>query len=109
MIRKISGPDESPPKNAENPIIMEEVTDPVELATAQAQRARFDRNIAWLKLHAAEVYSHRGKCICIAGDELFVADTPLAALALGAAAHPDDDGSFVQYIPLEKVFRIYAR
>ncbi len=43
-------------------IVMEEVTDPVELARARAQRERFDRNSAWFQAHAAEVYSrHRGK------------------------------------------------
>ncbi len=90
-------------------VVMEEVTDPVELAKARAQRERFDRNAAWLQAHVPEIYSrYRGKCICIAGEELFVADTPQAALALGAVAHPDDDGSFVRYIPREKLARVYA-
>ena len=90
-------------------IIMEEVTDPVELASARARRQRFDRNAAWLHAHAAEVYPrHRGKCICIAGEELFVADTPEEALALATAAHPEDDGRFLRYIPRDKVARIYA-
>ena len=91
------------------PIVMEEVTDPAELAEARALRARFDRNSAWLEAHAAEVYSRcRGKCICIAGAKLFVGDSPGEALALATKAHPEDDGRFVQYIPLEKVLRIYA-
>ena len=91
------------------PVVMEEVTDPVELAKARAQRERFDRNAAWLQAHAHEVYSqHRGKFICIAGEELFVADTATEAEALGAAAHPEDDGSFVHYIPKENIPRIYA-
>lgn len=91
------------------PLVMEEVTDPEELAKARAQRERFDRNAAWLQAHATEVYTrHRGKCVCIAGEELFVADTPEEALALAAAAHPEDDGSFVHYIPQEKLARIYA-
>ena len=52
--------------NSSHKIIMEEVTDPVELADAQAQREQFDRNAAWLEAHASEIYSkHRGKCICI--------------------------------------------
>lgn len=90
-------------------VVMEEVTDPEELAKARAQRERFDRNSAWLQAHAAEVYTHyRGKCICIAGEELFVADTPEEALALATAAHPEDDGSFLRYIPREKLARIYA-
>jgi hypothetical protein len=90
-------------------IIMEEVTDPDELARARAQQARFDRNAAWLQAHAAKVYpKYRGKCICIAGEELFVADTPEEALALATAAHPEDNGRFLRYIPRDKVARIYA-
>ncbi len=91
------------------PLLMEEVTDPKELAKARAQRERFDRNAAWLQAHAVEVYScNRGKCICIAGEELFVADTPEEVLALAVASHPEDDGRFVHYIPREKLARIYA-
>jgi hypothetical protein len=90
-------------------VVMEEVTDAEELAKAQAQRERFDRNAAWLQAHVAEVYArYRGKCICIAGEELFVADTPEEALALATAAHPEDDGRFLRYIPREKLVRIYA-
>jgi hypothetical protein len=89
--------------------ILEEVTDPTELAAARAQRAQFDRNAAWLQAHASEVYcKYRGKCICVAGEELFVADTASEALAKATAAHPDDKGRFVHYIPKEKVPRVYA-
>ena len=60
-----------------SPIIIEEVTDAGELEKARAQDTRFARNWAWFEAHAAEIYArHRGKCICIAGEELFVADTP---------------------------------
>ena len=91
------------------PIVMEEVTDTEELAQARAQRERFDRNAAWFQAHATEVYRrHRGKCVCIAGEELFVADTPEEAIALAKAAHPEDNGSFIRYIPRDKVARIYA-
>jgi len=91
------------------PLVMQEVTDPEEIARARARRGRFDRNAVWLQAHAQEVYSHhRGKCICVAGEELFVADTPEEAMRLATAAHPDDDGSFVQYIPCERFARIYA-
>jgi hypothetical protein len=91
------------------PIVMEEVTDPDELAKARAQRERFDRNSAWLQAHVLEIYArYRGKCICIAGEELFAADTPEEALALARAAHPEDDGFFLRYIPREKMARIYA-
>jgi hypothetical protein len=90
-------------------MIIEEAIDPEELAAMQTRRARFDRNAAWLQAHAAEVYTqYRGKCICVAGEELFVAETPEEVLALARAAHPDDDGFFLHYIPREKIARIYA-
>jgi len=88
---------------------MEVVTDPAELAQARTQREQFDRNAAWLQVHAAEIYSqYRGKCICIAGEELFAADMAKHALALATAAHPEDKGRFVHYIPREKLARVYA-
>jgi hypothetical protein len=91
------------------PVVMREITDPLELEKARAQRERFDRNSAWLEAHASEVYpANRGRSICVAGEELFVADTPAEARALAARAHPDDDGAFVIIIPREKLARIYA-
>jgi hypothetical protein len=90
-------------------IDVEEVTDAVELANARVQDERFERNWAWFESHAAAIYAqHRGKCLCIAGQELFVADTPEKALALARAAHPEDDGRFTRYIPRERTYRIYA-
>lgn len=90
-------------------IVMEEVTDPKALSKAQWQDARFARNFAWFQAHATEIFtSYRGKCICVAGEELFVADTPEEVIAQAEAAHPEDDGSFLHYIPKQKVPRIYA-
>jgi hypothetical protein len=90
-------------------VIMEEVTDPEELAKARVQDERFERNSAWLQAHIVEVYSrYRGKCICIAGEELFVADTPQEVIDLASAAHPEDNGKLLRYIPKEKVARVYA-
>lgn len=91
------------------PVVMSIVTDPEEIASFQARQERFDRNADWLRAHAHEVYNqHRGKHICIAGQELFVADTARRALALAEAAHPEDDGRYLRYIPKEKLPRIYA-
>jgi hypothetical protein len=88
---------------------MNTVTDPSELAKARAQDERFERNWAWFDAHAAEIYgNYRGKCICIAGQELFAANTVGEVLALASAAHPDDDGRFTRYIPRERAYRIYA-
>lgn len=96
-------------KEKKSKITMLLVTDPAELSQARAQRKQFDRNAAWLHAHASEIYPrHRGKCICIAGEELFVADTAKEAVALAAAVHPGDRGRFVHYIPKEKLARVYA-
>ena len=90
-------------------VIMEEVTDPEELAKARTQDERFERNSAWLQAHVSEVYTrYRGKCVCVAGEELFVGDTPKEVIALANAAHPEDDGKLFRYIPKEKVARVYA-
>lgn len=46
-----------------SPIAMEEVSDPTEVSKAQIRRELFDRNFAWLRTHASEVYDkYRGKC-----------------------------------------------
>ena len=90
-------------------IEMKEVTDAAELAAARKQRERFDRNSAWLQRHISEIYAnHRGKCICVAGEEVFVGDDATEATELALAAHPEDDGWFTRYIPKDKVARIYA-
>ena len=58
------------------PLHMFEVTDPQEIAKIQAQRERFRMNSQWLQAHIPQVYAqHRGKHICVAGQELFIADT----------------------------------
>lgn len=90
-------------------VIMEQITDPVELAKAEVRQKLFERNSAWFDAHATEIYRvHRGKCLCISGQELFVADTPAEVLALAKAAHPNDDGRFTRIIPKEILPRIYA-
>ncbi|MGI8979663.1 MAG: hypothetical protein ACR2FY_10580 [Pirellulaceae bacterium] len=88
---------------------MLEETDPIDLAKARERRAQFDKNSAWLQARIPEVYSqHRGKVICIAGEELFAADSTSEAVATATAAHPEDKGYFTRYIPQEKVPRVYA-
>lgn len=95
--------------NETNPIVMSELTDPVELAKLRAQNERADRNSAWLQAHVPEIYSnYRGKCICVAGEELFVADTVAEVMALAKAAHSQDDGAILRYILKEKREIIYA-
>jgi hypothetical protein len=96
--------------SGDNPIQMrQEALDPVERARRDARRAQFDRNSAWFEAHAAEIgEKHRGKHICVAGEELFVADSAQAAWDLAKAAHPDDEGVFFHYVYRERHPRIYA-
>ncbi len=90
------------------PVVMEVVTDPAEIAASNSEREQCERNWDWLEAHASEVYSHRGKYICIAGQELFVGDTVEDVLGRARAAHPEDKGLFTRYIPKERGPRIYG-
>ena len=91
------------------PLVMVEVTDPEEIAKIKARRERFRKNSDWLQAHLPQVYAqHRGKFICVAGQELFVADTAPDAVATARKAHPEDDGPLLRYIPREKMERVYA-
>jgi hypothetical protein len=94
----------------QNPtIVMDIVTDPGEVARARARRELFDRNLDWFQAHALEIGdSCRGKFICIAGQQLFAAETAEEVLSLATAAHPEDEGRFIHYIPRERLVRIYA-
>jgi hypothetical protein len=100
MIRVISG-------RPAPPVTIEVVTDPEEVAKARRQHEQFNRNARWLQEHAHEVYAqNRGRYFCIAGQELFVADTAEAAITAARAKHPDDQGYFFRYIPAEKRARL---
>ena len=81
---------------------------PEEIAAARQEWEQFGRNSAWLQSHILEIGDNfRGKCICIAGEQLFAADTVEEAVSQATAAHPEDRGWFAQYIPKERVTRIY--
>lgn len=85
------------------------ITDPVELARSRVAMEQFDRNSDWLQAHIPEVYSqHRGKSICVAGQELFVAESAKEAMAKARAVHPEEEGVLTRYIPKEKMSRIYG-
>ena len=92
----------------ENMITMEAENDPAIWAAAAARHAMFERNWAWLESNATDVYSHRGKFICVAGQELFVGDSVDDVLGAANAVHPEDQGRVTRYIPLQNVPRIYA-
>lgn len=91
------------------PLVMREVTDPEELAQADAQRKRFRRNSDWLQARIPEIYAqHRGRCICVAGQELFVGATGPDVIAMARKAHPEDAGILMRCIPREEAERIYT-
>lgn len=83
---------------------------PEELAAFHAQREKYERNRSWLLPRLHEIHArHKGNCICVAAEELFVAETPEEAIALASAAHPEDDGRLLRYLSPVKGPRIYAR
>ena len=95
--------------NRQNSIVMEEITDEKELAEAHERRKDFDRNTDYFQAHSQEIYrKYRGKCVLIAGGELFTTDTAEEAWALAKRVHPEDKGKFVHYIPREKAIRLYG-
>lgn len=91
-----------------NAVSIEVVDDPTVAAEMARRKDLFERNWAWLEANATEVYSHRGKFICIAGQELFVGDSVEEVLHAAQAAHHDDDGRFTRYIPSQRGPRVYA-
>ena len=69
------------------PLKMSEVVDPDEVQKARTRRKRSACNLAWLRAHAGEVYTrHRGRHICIAGGELFAAQTAAEALRMARSS-----------------------
>lgn len=89
--------------------IIEEVTDPAEVARFRSQDERHQRNSKWLQAHWAELLPQaRGKFLAVAGQEAFLANTPKEGWAWAAAAHPEDDGAFVQYVRLDRGPRFYG-
>jgi hypothetical protein len=89
--------------------IVDEVTDPLELARRHAQDERAQANSDWLQAHWRELLPRaRGKFLAVAGQEAFLGDTPEEAWMRARAAHPEDDGAISQYVPAGQGPRIYA-
>jgi hypothetical protein len=89
--------------------IIEEVTDPVEVARFREQDTAHKRNSDWLQAHWADVLPQaRGKYLAVAGQEAFIADTSQEAWAKAVSAHPDDKGAFVHYVLAREGPRMYA-
>jgi hypothetical protein len=89
--------------------IIEEVTDPAEIARSRARDERHKRNNDWLQAHWPDVLRQAyGKHLAVAGQQAFIAQTPEEAWAWVEATHPEDDGAIVQYVLPPGGPRIYA-
>ncbi|MGL4554566.1 MAG: hypothetical protein ACRC33_25665 [Gemmataceae bacterium] len=90
-------------------MIIEEVTDPAEVAMYQAVFAAAHLNRRWLEANWSAVLPQAfDEYLAVAGQEPFIADTPQEARALAEAAHPGDQGSFVRFVSSHRGPRIYA-
>jgi hypothetical protein len=79
--------------------VIEQVTDPAEIARCRAQHERARRNGDWLHSHWADLLPQaRGRFVAVAGQEAFIADTAEEAWARAENAHPQDDGALCQYV-----------
>src|SRR5262249_1284939 len=86
-----------------------EITDPAQIAEARAVDAAAKRNGDWLQHHWADITPQAdGKFVAVAGQEAFIADSVQGAVALAAAAHPEDKGILVQYVSPELGPKIYG-
>src|SRR5258708_17944355 len=71
--------------------VIEEVTDPNEIARHRAQDERHARNLKWLESHWGDLPHARGRYVAVANEQPFVADTAEAAWNYGHAQSPPAD------------------
>ena len=104
MIKRIHTPGEEWP-----PLTMTTV-EAADISNADRARMRSaDLNHAWFDARAAEIYeANRGKWICVAGQQLFSADTHAEVTALAEAAHPEEVGSFTRYVRRKEEIRTHV-
>jgi hypothetical protein len=86
-----------------------ELQEEQEVARFRVQDEQARRNGEWLQTHWSELLPQAlGKFIAMAGQQVFVADTPDQARAQAQTAHPWDQGVLVQYVRAERGPRLYA-
>lgn len=89
------------------PFVIEEVTDPEEIARFRALMEQSRRNSDWLQAHWGDLLPQAlGRFVAVAGQEAFIADTSLEAEARAVAAHPEAKSVLVQYVTPRKGPRI---
>src|SRR5438046_2190304 len=94
MIRQIN-----PHPGVEPQVIIEEVTDPVEIERHRLHMEAFRLNSDWLEGHWGTVMPQaRGKFVAVAGQEAFLAESADEAWAWAARVHPEDISPLVQFV-----------
>jgi hypothetical protein len=94
--------------NRNSKLVIEEVTDPKQIAKHRAQDERHARNLKWLESHWSDLPNVRGRYVAVANEATFVAETDNEAWNWARTHHPDDDGAIVLLVPAEGGWRIYA-
>ncbi|HQU41717.1 MAG TPA: hypothetical protein PK867_02850 [Pirellulales bacterium] len=90
-------------------LIVEEVTDPVEVERFRVRHNQFRANAAWLESNWSQLTPQAfGKFVAVAGQEAFLANSSNEAWAWARATHPEDDGPLVEYVLPPTGPRIYA-
>jgi hypothetical protein len=76
---------------------------PAELARLAAEHEEFCRNQAWLEQHQEEVEGQAlGQFLVVAGLQAFIAEKVQDAVAKARAAHPNETGMLIKYVPPRK-------
>lgn len=90
-------------------VVIEEITDPNEIARFRRQNERHRRNIEWLEAHWGDLLPQaRDRFVVVANQQGHIADSPQEAWQWAQLHHPEDDGAIVHYVPAKKGWRIYA-
>jgi len=93
----------------EREFIVEEVTDPDDIARSRTCHEQARHNMDWLEAHWSDLLPQAlGMFLAVAGQEAFLAASPEEAIAWARSAHPEDRGALFQYVRPEKGPRIYA-
>jgi hypothetical protein len=84
-------------------LVIDTVTDPAEAARFAELMAAARVNQDWLDGHWDDLLPQaRGKYLAVAGRQAFLADTPEEVRAHARAAHPDDKGLIVRFVPMRR-------
>jgi hypothetical protein len=105
MIRAIAS---APPPVAGVEVDFPQVSDEEKAENLRVLAAHV-KNADWLENEWPRLLPQAlGRHVAVAGQQAFIANSAREALDLATAAHPDDPGSFVQFVPPVRRPRVYA-